>query len=723
MSVASVGAMTTGRSEGTDRGAATVWLDDLPHGFIANTWGPPRPRLSHGRNPITVAGRRFERGLGVRAPARIEVETAGRATRLRAWTGVDQEVSQQGGLPRPGAEVEFRVFADGRERWRSGWMTDRSPARRVDVDLRGVQHVVLEVVAGPDDSPVGHANWAAAELVLRAGQTASGLRLEAPPRGLLMTHAGFLPGAAKTFTVHDDQPRPFAVRDAATGEVVHRGRTARRAGDWGVAYRGDFSAVKAEGVYWIECGDQRSRPIAVRASLHRELLARHLNWFLWQRCGDPENGWERGQHADDGRRRDNGQHHDVRGGWHDAADLRKWGMTINGQWALTEWALTLTDAGIRPRVLDEIRWGNRYFLAMQEPAGYMMSHVGGDVERHGDSNRFTDNIVGTADDRVIVTDPAAPDIQFVFVLSQANAATVFATDDPAYAARCREAAVRAWRWALREGVARGAYPLGAAVAAGARLATVTGDQATGEEVRRLLRELLALQDTGPGPVTGFWYADTARTRPAHLLHMGNLPLWGLVLFAEAFPGTPEAADAVAALRRYADGWLAWGLARSTHGQVPYALYETDPGGGRRAGRWFYRWCFENREDGAWWNGVNPHLASTGAAMVRMSRLLSRPDLRAAAQRQLDFVYGANPFDASWATGIGTNQPEFFKTSEFTPHTPLIVGAVMAGIGSCPADQPVLLPGWWQTTEYWMQAVAPMVKLLHDLDRTEPPRPS
>ncbi len=57
---------------------------------------------------------------------------------------------------------------------------------------------------------------------------------------------------------------------------------------------------------------------------------------------------------------------------------------------------------------DDIRqvtlWGNKYFLAMQEPDGHLMSHIGGDVERHGDNNRFTDNQPGTADDRVIAAD-------------------------------------------------------------------------------------------------------------------------------------------------------------------------------------------------------------------------------------------------------------------------------------------------------------------------------
>jgi len=40
---------------------------------------------------------------------------------------------------------------------------------------------------------------------------------------------------------------------------------------------------------------------------------------------------------------------------------------------------------------------------------------------------------------------------------------------------------------------------------------------------------------------------------------------------------------------------------------------------------------------------------------------------------------------------------------------------MAGIGSSEEDQPVLLPGRWQTTEYWMEAVTGTVMLLNELN--------
>lgn len=69
-----------------------VWLDDLPHGFIANPYGPPRARLSFGRTPLRIAGRAFDRGIGTHAPARTELNLDGRATRFTAFVGVDQAV-------------------------------------------------------------------------------------------------------------------------------------------------------------------------------------------------------------------------------------------------------------------------------------------------------------------------------------------------------------------------------------------------------------------------------------------------------------------------------------------------------------------------------------------------------------------------------------------------------------------------------------------------------
>jgi hypothetical protein len=123
----------------------------------------------------------------------------------------------------------------------------------------------------------------------------------------------------------------------------------------------------------------------------------------------------------------------------------------------------------------------------------------------------------------------------------------------------------------------------------------------------------------------------------------------------------------------------------------------------------------NHEDKEWWNGINPLIGYAGAYLVRGGMLTGNEEAIRIGQQQIDFIYGCNPFNASTVTGLGFNQPDYFKTSGFVPHTPLIVGAVMAGIGSSDEDQPVLLPGWWQTTEYWMEAVTGTMMLLNELN--------
>ena len=69
---------------------------------------------------------------------------------------------------------------------------------------------------------------------------------------------------------------------------------------------------------------------------------------------------------------DNQERQDATGGWHEACDLRKWvdatlyvmlGLGAPGpEVRAPEW-----DSG---QLLEELRWGNRYFLHMREPLGH-----------------------------------------------------------------------------------------------------------------------------------------------------------------------------------------------------------------------------------------------------------------------------------------------------------------------------------------------------------------
>lgn len=100
--------------------------------------------------------------------------------------------------------------------------------------------------------------------------------------------------------------------------------------------------------------------------------------------------------------------------------------------------------------------------------------------------------------------------------------------------------------------------------------------------------------------------------------------------------------------------------------------------------------------------------------LRAGKLLDRPELADLAQRQLDWILGVNPFNASTVTGAGRNQPKLFKAGEFKPPTPLIPGGVMNGLGGTALDGICINPGSWNTCEYWTPMVAYTMRLMAEL---------
>ena len=71
----------------------------------------------------------------------------------------------------------------------------------------------------------------------------------------------------------------------------------------------------------------------------------------------------------------------------------------------------------------------------------------------------------------------------------------------------------------------------------------------------------------------------------------------------------------------------------------------------------------------------------GLFLNRAAEITGDTTCRAVAQRQLDWVMGCNPFDASAIEGVGYNQPPRGIYGEFFPPTPQIPGAVSIGLSA------------------------------------------
>lgn len=554
-------------------------------------------------------------------------------------------------------------------------------------------------------------------------------------RQVLLNQVGYLPHGDKRFVVEDATgalPGDFSVTDVnrQKGSCVFSGKLQRFSGDFGVYFVGDFSALSAPGRYVIAIPFKRpdgreasfcSQVFQIGPGVYADALAKGIRCFAVQRCGPSKTGYNAPCHLDDGRT-DDGKSVDLAGGWHDASDLLKWAAaTITGMYGLLNIAHLSRDEGTRSQILDEVKWGNLYFLKLQSRDGCIRTYgIGGDPLEKG--NHWTDNVRGTPDDRPAVLTPGPPHLQHQFMASQALLARVFGREDRAYTDQCLQAAKRCFDWAKNQRICE-YLDAGSGIYAGVQMHRATGGPEYKAYAVRMADALLGLQETRcPGDkegLRGYFYADEGRKCGAEIIHHQPIALIGLCELAEAFPQEPEAQKWRDAIRLHCEEYLAAIAARNAFGIVPYVAAprpEILPGA-RSLGEVRYRY-FMGPRNGKWWVGNNANLAGAGLALVKAARILKKPELAALAQRQLDWVLGANPFGMSLMVGVGyANPPEYVFTG-FQPRTPRIPGAVMCGIAGDEDDRPDLGAGSYHTCEYWTPMLAHTIWLMAELQGGE-----
>lgn len=557
---------------------------------------------------------------------------------------------------------------------------------------------------------------------------------------LLINHAGYNPGASKTVVAKGVIDSRFNIVDISSMKTVYSGSFRTVNGDFGVYSAGDFSSLNKEGQYYIVCDTLRSFPFSVSSSAYRPAMDLIVKYFSMQRCGASTTGYLTPCHTDDGIRMDNGRHQDVSGGWHDASDLRKWvGATIYGMIGLSKtYELDSKKDNNRSRILEELLWGNQYFLKMQEPQGYIMSFVGGDVKKHSDSNRWTDNVIGpeggdlkfvkptagksradmlvfgSNDDRVIRTDPLDLVGQYNFITAEAIMTRITRPADKAYSEKCLLAAGKCFDWCLTKTYNKETSVIGASLQAAVEMFKTTGDVKYKDFAVSQAAILKKLQVTGKDKeIGGFFSISTDNKEPYKNIWEGCLEIISLCDMIKLFPEDKDSASWKEIVSNYVRDYLRVITSRNSFGIVPFGLYsDKDPGGNRRAGQYWYRYFMQ--PELSWWVGINSNLASAGVGLIKASEALNDPEMKVMAQKQLDWIVGTNPFNSSTVIGIGYNHPKHFPGSTFLPNTPVIPGAVLNGLGGSASDQPDIGNGSWQISEYWTPMVAFTIWLMAEL---------
>jgi hypothetical protein len=522
---------------------------------------------------------------------------------------------------------------------------------------------------------------------------------------ILINHIGFPPNAAKHCVIPAPPKKEFTIlrlKDTKWTQVF-AGVLTEGGNELEPGSVGDFSAVKEDGIYQVRCGSLKSRAFTVHAGVYDVPMRSLFNYLTWARCGNTTKNCTGPCHLDDGNLVGVG-HRDFSGGYHQSSDQRKWAWGLNlGLMGLVQFGGLQKPYWDQGSVAEEVRWGCDYYQKIVRDDGGMFDSV------------FIPLGAGPRD--YYPTDPPAPAL-WNNIRHQSMAAEYFKDRDAAYAAKCRQTAERVWHYMTSDKRPKGKHvtpaipPLGHndyndwfacffegsaldlahRIGAATTLHRVTQDAALLEDAARCASQLMALQ---MAESACFWEGPEGdrlvSRRKIGYFTDGTVG----IRLAELLAAAPQHKDAGrwrATIKRMADQMVAlshrnaWGLTPSEF-LVQDALAATDKSPVVSSDGLYPLQGIHERVTGPKEKTIaykyRPylyHMSIMEAALFlnRAAEITGDKTCRTVAQRQLDWVMGCNPFDASAIEGVGYNQPLRGLFGEFFPPTPQIPGAVSIG---------------------------------------------
>ncbi len=192
--------------------AETVPLTSLDLGHLHfEGWGKPQTDKSFVGKPLSIAGQKFEHGIGTRALSTLWLELDGRVQKFSASVGVDDAA------PNEAASAIFSIIGDGKKLWISGTMKRGEPSKRVDLNLKGVHSLLLKVDHVAESNTFDHADWADASFIV-AGAKPCTVNAPAEKKVILTPKPPSAPriNGPKVYGCRPDHP--FIYRIPTTGE-------------------------------------------------------------------------------------------------------------------------------------------------------------------------------------------------------------------------------------------------------------------------------------------------------------------------------------------------------------------------------------------------------------------------------------------------------------------------------------------------------------------------
>jgi alpha-galactosidase len=139
-----------------------IYLDRLDPVSAQQGWGILHRNASVTGDSLSIGGRRFLRGIGTHAVARIVYDLNGRYKALHGLAGHHDTT---------GGSLTMAIEADGKRVWESGPLQKDNPAKAFDISLVGARQLILIAGDAGDNYMGDHADWADTWLEFADGAT------------------------------------------------------------------------------------------------------------------------------------------------------------------------------------------------------------------------------------------------------------------------------------------------------------------------------------------------------------------------------------------------------------------------------------------------------------------------------------------------------------------------------------------------------------------------
>lgn len=550
---------------------------------------------------------------------------------------------------------------------------------------------------------------------------------------IILNQIGFKKNVQKTVYTFDEIANFFVVekmRDCHF-EEVHRGDLIKQASLSGDVYFGDFTDLSEEGIYRIKVGELNSRIFTIDEKLHGPIQRTLLNFVTQQSCAS-NLGWHGKCHESDHIVLKSGEKRDLSGGFHQSSDLRKWSWGISlGMIGLLEYSILASPSWNVGEIEREIKHGCDYYMKLVLDDGSILDSCFIPVDYDGtnlprtDDNHLRIHGKGFSDygiswnRREYYERPTASPAHWFTIRFLALASRFFRQSDAEYADLCLEYAWRIWRFMERNAESTYNYtfptfpPLGhdpvakwwapfykdsileisGRAAAAIELKIASGENDLDQIIANDLDAICLNQISGTASLAdgAFWEGKGSRlANNYHYFFTTNVPT-ALYKGIELLSQSSHVSTWKTALARICDQYLGTLRMNGFH-RIHGTLFtedvfesgacfsfseelSSDKPEAFLAGKAndleiyfkYYSFCY------------NLDLSAAGIVLKHAAQILQNPEYAKAAQHQIDWLLGANPFDASSVEGLGYNNPHRGVFGEFFPPVPQIPGGVYTGI--------------------------------------------